>query len=173
MLNGPYVELPAMLACREERANRQARLLEQYHCTIISFSLNIPGPVKTTPELRRLFGDGMQGILRVLSEEQLPLLERMERHEDTGDECLLAVRGEAGLIKKKMTALEEQHPLGRLFDIDVINQAGEKLSREHPRRCLICGEQAQFCARSRRHSVEELADRIEKLLAEFVTATNE
>ena len=76
----------------------------------------------------------------------------------------MAFRGNARLVKEKMTALEESRPLGRLFDIDILDANGEKLSRPIPRRCLICDEQAQVCARSRRHSVEELMAKIEEML---------
>lgn len=37
-----------------------------------------------------------------------------------------------------------------------------------PRRCLLCGEQAQVCARSRRHSVEDLTERISKMLSAYL-----
>nr|WP_303163412.1 citrate lyase holo-[acyl-carrier protein] synthase [Mitsuokella multacida] len=37
-----------------------------------------------------------------------------------------------------------------------------------PRRCLLCGEQAQVCSRSRRHSVEDLTKRISKMLSAYL-----
>ena len=44
-----------------------------------------------------------------------------------------------------------------------------KLSRGTYRKCIICGCQAQECARSRKHSVEELQAKIEELLNQFST----
>lgn len=168
MLIGPHVELPAMLMAREARVQAQESMLRAYPgCTLISFCLNIPGPVKTNDDLRRLFADGLQEILRLLKEHHFPLLERREKHAATGDEGLLAVTGEPAEIKVAMTKLEESHPLGRLFDIDVLDADGQKLSRNVPRRCLLCGEQAQVCARSRRHSVEDLTRRINEMLLEY------
>ncbi|WP_270400039.1 citrate lyase holo-[acyl-carrier protein] synthase [Mitsuokella multacida] len=37
-----------------------------------------------------------------------------------------------------------------------------------PRRCLLCGEQAQVCSRSRRHSFEDLTKRISKMLSAYL-----
>lgn len=167
MLEGTYVEMPAMLNTREERAMQQNAFLEKYHSPLISFCLNIPGPVKTNQALLALFDDGLAQILQILSAHEIKILDRHDKHEATGDECLLAVQGEAKEIKQYMTELEEKHPLGRLFDIDVLNDKGEKLSRPVPRRCLLCTRQAQDCARSRRHSVAELTDYIAELLARY------
>lgn len=164
MLKGPKVELPAMLAWRESRLKLQEIFIEKHHSPLLSFVLNIPGPVKTNPELLQLFHIGMSLITNELQKINVPIIEKEERHSNAGDECLMAVQGDPVLIKNKMTALEESHPLGRLFDIDILDSTGEKLSRPTPRRCLLCNEQAQVCARSRRHSVEELTDKIQELL---------
>ena len=165
MLKGIHVELPAMLAWREDRASLQRDLREKHHSPLLSFSLNIPGPVKTNAKLLRLFEDGLSSITSLLQAMEVTVLETKERHAPPGDECLMAFRGNARLVKEKMTALEESHPLGRLFDIDILDANGEKLSRPIPRRCLICDEQAQVCARSRCHSVEELMAKIEEMLS--------
>ena len=167
MLKGPIVELPAMLARREQRAAEQAAFLTQYQTPLLSFCLNIPGPVKTTPELRQVFDQAMQETRQKLQQEHIPILAQNECHAATGDECLLALDGEAAKIKKLMTRIEETHILGRLFDIDVLDAKGQKLSRDMPRRCLLCDKQAQVCARSRRHSVPELTHRIEEMIAAY------
>ena len=63
--------------------------------------------------------------------------------------------------------IEETHPVGRLFDLDVIDINGQKLSRPSFRKCIICGCQAQECARTRKHSVNEMQSKIEEMLMEF------
>jgi holo-ACP synthase CitX len=168
MLKGVPVALPAMLACREARVALQDMYRDTYHTPILSFCLNIPGPIKTTPELRRVFEDGLAAIRQSIAEEAFSVAASTERHEPTGDEALLAIAGNAAKIKEQMTQLEETHPLGRLFDIDVLTASGKKLSRGVPRRCLLCDEQAQACARSRRHSVKELTAHIETMVQEFL-----
>ena len=168
MLNGPQVELPAMLAARERRAASQQAFLEKYRRPLLSFCLNIPGPVKTTPELRTLFDQTCHEIQACLRDLGLTIADSQTIHEATGDEYLLAFAGDAPTVKAAMTQLEESRPLGRLFDIDILTAEGQKLSRPVPRRCLLCDRQAQDCARSRRHSVRELTDRIETLLQEYM-----
>lgn len=169
MLNGIPVELPAMLAAREERASRQAAWLKEYARPLLSFTLNIPGPIKTSPDLRQGFEEGRVALEGRLRAAQLPCIAQMEVHNVTGDEALLAIDGDAAEIKRICTEIEEHHPLGRLFDLDVLAADGTKLSRPLPRRCLLCTEQAQVCARSRRHSVEELTAEIERLLTAYLS----
>ena len=48
--------------------------------------------------------------------------------------------------------------------MDVIDVNFEKLSRKSFRKCLICEEQAQECGRSRKHSIEELQEKVEEVL---------
>ena len=167
MIQGRPVNLTDMLAAREERARQQHALRQAWNLPLLSFCLNIPGPVKTTPLLRRLFCDTLQQIGEILSSQGIAIRELRERHESTGDEALLALDGDAAAIKQIMLRLEETHPLGRLFDLDVLTADGQKLSRPQPRRCLLCGRQAQDCARSRRHTVEALTAQIESMLRRY------
>ena len=168
MLNGTHVELPAMLDCREQRVQLQKKYSETYQAPLLSFCLNIPGPVKTNDALRQVFDTAMQEIRQILAKNGIGILAADERHAPTGDEALFALHGKAADIKALMTQLEEKHPLGRLFDLDVLDEQLTKLSRPTPRRCLLCSAQAQACARSRRHSVDELTDHIDKLVNAFL-----
>ena len=77
---------------------------------------------------------------------------------------MLAVDAAAESLKKQAESIEKEFPEGRLFDIDVIGTDGLKLSRNVPRKCLICGQPAAACARSRTHSAEELRKATAELL---------
>lgn len=164
MLSGTAVTIADMMTRRDQRVEEQQFFLSKYTSPVISFCLNIPGPIKTTADLRRLFDDGLDAIIKLLSSNNFPVLDRIEIHASTGDEAVLSVQSSAVELKKIMSEIEESHPLGRLFDIDVIDINGEKLSRNTYRKCLICDKQAQECARSRTHSVEEMQNKIEELL---------
>ena len=167
MLSGIPVELSTMLAAREKRARQQDAWLKQYQCPLLSFTLNIPGPVKTSPALRRAFETGLSALQEHLTGMHLSPIAQMQVHAATGDEAFVAVKGDAASLKKLCIRIEETHPLGRLFDFDVLTADGIKLSRPLPRRCLLCTEQAQVCARSRHHSIEELTNEIERLLSVY------
>ena len=126
--------------------------------------MNIPGPIKTTPLIRKGFEAGKDALLHALSAANMEVLESRVFHDITGDEMLLCVDAPAEKIKDLTQQIEESHPYGRLFDMDVIGTDGMKLSRPSYRKCLICDCQAQECARARRHSISEMQDKIEEIL---------
>lgn len=163
--DGYPVSLAAMLDRRETRVRQQEAWRQYYKSALLSFTLNIPGPIKTSSMLRWVFQEGCRIIhenlcaldsLVIVADETLPLA--------TGDEYLCAFHGDPALIKKRMMSIEEHHPLGRLFDIDILLPSGEKLSRPRYRRCFLCDEQAQACARSRAHTLAELQTAISHLI---------
>lgn len=161
------VSIEDMMRCRERRAQQQFNYTERFHSTVLSFCMNIPGPVKTNPDIRFAFDVGQQTILQTLSLHSIPILDQVAFHDKTGDEMLLCIRCNASQIKDLMREIEEDHPLGRLYDIDVIDATGTKLSRPTYRKCLLCDHQAQECARSRRHSLIEMFDRITEMIRSY------
>ena len=66
------VSLPEMLDARERRANRQRELLEKFQKPLVSFTMNIAGPIKDTPLIRRGFDIGLEDLERVLWVEPDP-----------------------------------------------------------------------------------------------------
>ena len=70
--------------------------------------------------------------------------------------AIYAVDADEHELKRLAEKIEEGSPIGRLFDIDVVDRDGNGLSREVPRACLVCGEAGRACARSRAHSAEEV-----------------
>ncbi len=168
MLHGETVVLTDMLDCRERRSLKQNEYQNKYHTTVISFCMNIPGPIKTNPDITRVFQSGVQEILRFLQNSGIQILESIEYNEKTGNELLLAVDcTDSEHIKNAMTHIEETHPLGRLFDIDVLNPDGVKMSRNIFRKCFICNCQAQECASARKHSVPEMQEYIDSKIQEY------
>ena len=160
----PPVELPQMLYARERRAMRQQELLAAYQKPLISFTMNIAGPVKNGPLIRRGFALGRRLLLESLALKRARLLLQEEVDEATGPEGLYVVDLDAPSLKSLTCEIEECEKLGRLFDLDVLSPDGAKLDRPSPRRCLICGGPAKECARSRTHSVPELQERTRAIL---------
>lgn len=74
----------------------------------------------------------------------------------------------ASFIKKLTVQIEETHPFGRLYDIDVYGMDGKGISRQElglpVRKCLICDKDAKICGRSRSHSVEELQQKVYEII---------
>ena len=165
------VTLMEMLGAREARAMRQQQLLEEYHLPVISFCLNIAGPVKNSPVLRRAFQEGLERLACALLVGRLDIVHREEVDEPTGCEALWVVRGDGRAVKELCVELEDRDALGRLFDMDVLDPASGKWDRtqlgQPPRKCLVCGKEGKGCASRRLHTVEELQGATQVILEDY------
>lgn len=156
-----------MLRARDERCLRQQSLLKEYGLPVLSFTMNIAGPVKTDGLIRCAFFEGVSCIARTLKARRIAVVQEIQTLEFTGNEQLWAVDADAAMLKKWMLEIEETHPLGRLFDIDVLNETGEKLARSTHRKCLICGGDVHICGRSRTHSAQELYRKVREIIRDY------
>ena len=152
------VTLEQILQNREARAAAQQQLLSQYQKTLLSYSLNIPGPVKNSPLIRRTFQEGLAALQAQIPKELV--LHRQQKFAITGCEALWVVDLPAMTLKRQCVALEERLPLGRLFDFDVLSPDGTHPDRlaagGTERGCIVCGAAGRACAAGRRHSVQVL-----------------
>ncbi len=168
------VELPEMLDAREHRQQIQQRLLNQFGCPLISFTMNIVGEHKVFPLQIRAYSWAVEEIKNQCNLWALTILCSEEIRENTGYECFFVVDASPLKIKEILCKLEENSPIGRLFDIDVIRLDGTKVSRQEvgleERRCLLCDAPAFQCARSRTHSVAELWEREVEMIWDFFCA---
>lgn len=162
------VTLRQMLDAREARVQAQIQLLERFRRPIVCFTMNIPGPVKDSPLIRRGFDAGWNTLLHRLPEKRV--LYAVRREAVTGREALLAVDMAPVELKKLCTAIEDETRLGRLFDMDVLDIDGRKLDREPvgggSRDCIVCGAPGRGCASRRVHSVEALQNAANGILTE-------
>lgn len=162
------ITLEQMLLARDRRASRQAALLSRYGRPVISFTMNIAGPVKDSPLIRYAFRSGLRKL------EALPCAQlcREVIFEPTGPEALLVYETQdAQLLKAFCIRLESEGEAGRLFDLDVLDANGEKLSRETGRTCLVCGGPVSVCSRSRAHGLEAITARTGAILEAFAAET--
>ncbi len=168
---GVDAELPDMLNARERRVWVQEKLLSEYPGVLVSFTLNIPGPVKVLPYVPDAFALALKEIVSALTEAEIPILKRSLILDKTGPEAFLCVDVDALAVKRLLVPLEDASKLGRLYDIDIIGRDGKKISRSDigkpGRTCLLCGRPARECSRSRAHSVEELTVEINRIFKEY------
>jgi holo-ACP synthase len=167
----PGVSLAEILAAKEQRAARQADWLQHYSQPVVSLTLVTPGEIKDSIRYRNSMGVALQMCDQLLWQHHWRVLDRQVLWLPTGPEAMWCVSHAAAEIKANTTALEQTHPLGRLWDIDVIcPQAGHvgrtPLGRSQ-RRCLLCDEPAHACARSRRHAPERVVASVEKLIDDW------
>ncbi|MBO4385289.1 MAG: citrate lyase holo-[acyl-carrier protein] synthase [Clostridia bacterium] len=163
------VSVEEMAACRERRAERQAELIRENALPVISFTMNIAGPVKYKKAVEVCFNVGVSELKNALVRFNASLVHEEYIIKKTGCEALFQFRGlNAKLIKAVAVKVEDAMSFSRLYDIDVIGTDGVKLARPSQRRCLICSRPAAECARSRTHSVEELEEKTAALLREAI-----
>ena len=129
------VTLEDILRARDGRANAQRRLLHSHRLPLVSFTMNIAGPVKSAPLIELAFDAGLEALYAALGQPEAAEVIRPT----TGCEALLVYDRPAAALKDACLALETAAPIGRLYDLDVLDMDGGKLSRPVPRTCLICG----------------------------------
>ena len=168
------VTVSDMMDAREARAQAQRALLARYPgASVVCLCMNIAGAIKRTENIERAFAWGLRNVKAVLA--PCETLFDAAIHEKTGPEAMLCVRADARAIKRRLCALEDGEALGRLLDIDVIAPDGGKISRTEiglpARRCLLCGNPAPVCARSRAHSADALFEKANAIIdVHFETA---
>ena len=149
----PEATLFQVLKAREDRVELQKQLLAAYKTSLICFTMNIAGPEKTSPLIERAFLEGVKLLKERFGND---IIHSQTNISLTGCEAMLCVNADAAKVKSICSEIEDIHPLGRLFDMDVLTEKGEKLSRATPRGCIVCGKAGRECAAGRLHSVEEL-----------------
>lgn len=167
------IGLPDMLEARERRSHRQNDLRASYPgCTMVCFTMNIAGPVKNSPLIRQGFLHGCALFRQQLMRLRKKAVYEVLWDEPTGNEGYFMVDLPAIRVKRLTAEIEDQDPVGRLFDMDVLDAGGRKLDREElglpGRTCLLCDLPAKVCARSRTHTVAQLQERTWKMLADLV-----
>ena len=160
------VSLKEILTARENRVNRQQKLLAQFQKPLICFTMNIAGPEKISDDILWGFRLGNQWLKVQLAD--LSVLHYEEQILPTGCEGYYIVDASAETLKQRAVQIEDSAPVARLFDMDVLDCDGRKLERRElgytARKCLICKQPAHICGRSRAHSVAELQKKTAELL---------
>ncbi len=162
------VSLQMMLQCREARAKQQRELIKKYGKPVVSFTMNIAGPIKRNYFIERGFFIGYKSLEGAFYSYKAKVLYSTSRISVTGPEGYYVVDLDSQTLKKICMEIEDQDELGRLFDIDVIDPNGTKLERKEERRCLICDKPAKECSSRRLHTVQELWDKTSSILQEAV-----
>ena len=160
---GAEVGLSELLDSRDKRHALQMELIRQHPAeTLVCLTVIMPGAIKRNEQslivaraaveaARATFGNTLK-----------------ERDLQTGYEAYWLTALTETEAKRQACKIEDSHPLGRLFDMDIIRHDGSPLSRQdigaEPRRCLICNNEARYCMRNHSHTQEELLAHINNLI---------
>ena len=164
------VTLAEILDARERRYMRQRELMHEFKAALISFTMNIPGPVKNSPAIERAFWYGYNELLAILSQNNI--LFTSTNVDYCGCSAFICVDADPRSIKELCVGIEEANQLGRLFDMDVIDNTGIKLERKQQRACMMCGKPGRECSAGRVHSAEELMLKTTDIITEHFTTSD-
>ncbi|MEG1528374.1 MAG: citrate lyase holo-[acyl-carrier protein] synthase [Clostridia bacterium] len=162
------VSLQQILASKDARQSLQRQLIQKYGKTVISFTVLAVGSNKQSSNSTFVGQVGVETIEQTFKD--LIVFKQVD-DDPTGFQSLFVVDLEEVAVKKLTTAIEENHKLGRLFDIDVIGKNFIPLSRESigyaKRKCLLCDNPACECARAKVHSISQLNQQIENIISAY------
>lgn len=186
MKNMP-ITLDELLASRDARHAMQQKLMAEHSGkTLVCLTVVMPGSVKRNQQSLTVARAAVKAMRKAynISDDQLPETELLtnelktetreclvERDLNTGYEAYLITSLPLLEAKRVAVDIEDTHPLGRLFDIDVIDAQGIPVSRDRvggqPRRCLVCDHEARYCMRMRWHTQEEIWARIKQMTDDY------
>lgn len=169
---GAEASLAVVLAAREQRVARRTALLAcRPDAVAISVTPVMPGPVKDCALARLIQAAALVELDALVGTRGWDAELVYRETARAGPEALLALAAAPEAVKRATVDLEDRHPLGRLWDIDVVT-ATATLSRRDlglaPRGCLVCGAPAHACARSRAHPLSELIGTIDAKVGAWV-----
>ncbi|WP_297262504.1 citrate lyase holo-[acyl-carrier protein] synthase [uncultured Prevotella sp.] len=181
------ITLDELLASRDARHAMQQKLMAEHSGkTLVCLTVVMPGSVKRNQQSLIVARAAVKAMRKAynISDDLLPETELLtnelkfetreclvERDLNTGYEAYLITSLPLLEAKRVAVDIEDTHPLGRLFDIDVIDAQGIPVSRDRvggqPRRCLVCDHEARYCMRMRWHTQEEIWARIKQMTDDY------
>jgi len=162
-------DITNLLDDKESRWRTAVDLAERWSKPVILGTVVTPGPDKSGEAAGLIFAEMIAALGDRAADCKWLIHHREIRRGVSGPSIMLIVsEGDPRAVKAQMIELEEAHPVGRLFDLDVYDLEGRPVSRQDlsiaPRTCLICGGDVQECRRSGKHTLLELQSEIERML---------
>jgi len=159
------INLQELLQSRDERQATQQALLQQYSgATLCCLTIVMPGSEKRNDMTEVIARAAVEAILNKMG---LHIVNFFTQDKPTGFEAYAVLDCPADRAKALACEIEETHPLGRLMDIDILSSDGIHLSRQTPRRCLLCDNEARVCMRAHTHTPEQLMAKITQLIDDY------
>ncbi|MBS1415538.1 MAG: citrate lyase holo-[acyl-carrier protein] synthase [Clostridia bacterium] len=163
------VTLADVLEARDRRQEKRLALAREFGLPVVVFTVNMPGEEKSNEISDYIFEAGVEAISRRLLDKIVSL---SVVDAPTGNEAFFVTdASDASELKRETCSVEEEHFLGRLFDIDVYDGEGRQICRSElglsERKCLLCERDARQCARSRAHPLDELLEKIARMKEEY------
>ena len=141
---------------QQVRAVRQRALLRQGGKCLLTFTLNIPESNKCSPLAKKGIEEGIREIEIALDPR---VILKQKRYETAaGYEADLLLDMPASEVKRRMVCLEDRHPIGDLFHLEVFENNGELCTRKKlglpQRKRLPCSLPASDCTGNHTYASE-------------------
>lgn len=166
------ITLHQLLASRDARHAMQMQLIGQHPgLVLVCLTVVMPGNVKRNRQSLVVARAAVEAMREAFRPADGMLT---ERDLETGYEAYMLVGGDMLSVKRTACGIEDTHPLGRLFDIDVIDSSGSPVPRSEvggsQRRCLVCSNEARYCMRNHSHTQDEIWRCINALVDAYTSA---
>ncbi len=163
--------LKKILENREQRfALRQA--MTERGLTSVSLNFNIPSYPKSSAALRKAFWYVQEELEHYFIAQRIHCVADSQEFlcSDCGDFYLqgISYNCEDKELKSLLESFEEQHKLGRLLDVDLMNANGELISSGKAKKCFLCDEPAKECMKAQRHEPAEVLQYIDVKVSEYL-----
>ncbi len=164
------ITLDKLLASRDRRVEMQQQLREKYpNLTLVCLTVIMPGNVKRNLSSLIASHAAINALIERFSGN---IVDIITRDLETGYEAFLITDLSQRDAKIIACDIEDSHQLGRLFDIDILDNDGVPVKRDtvgySPRRCLMCDNEARYCMRNRTHTPQELNAQIQMMIDSYV-----
>ncbi|RZT96510.1 holo-ACP synthase/triphosphoribosyl-dephospho-CoA synthase [Ancylomarina subtilis] len=161
-----------LLLAKDKRRELRLNRLER-GCVTLSFNLNIPGLPKSNDHFHAFFTTCLQELKDYLLSHRI-VIDRKTIHCETdaaGDFFLAEIIDSdytAIQIKKCCESFETNHPVGRLLDVDVVDEKGEPVSSGKAKTCFFCNAApAIYCMRKQAHDYAAMRMKVELEISKY------
>ncbi|MHA1628847.1 MAG: citrate lyase holo-[acyl-carrier protein] synthase [Candidatus Heimdallarchaeota archaeon] len=159
-----------LLKAREILWQEKLELSKKSNKVIASLQLNVPGWPKTTQRIERVKDTVITSFYNFLVQKGIESTYTFFSNNVFGTVPFFLFDSPANKIKQLAIEFEENYPIGRFIDIDILNKKQEFVEREKKRQCFFCGRLAIDCMREKRHSIEDLRRYFDEKLSDFLAA---
>jgi len=165
------VSLNEILEAREARWARRLELAAGFKNggAVLTLTLRLPSALRSSAAYEAKALRIFECMLQALTSERMEIQEKEFHVGPDGPEGFAAILADALRVKKLALRVEDNHPWGALADIDVMDHNGAPLGRSAfnlaPRRCLVCDREAALCVMERRHSMEEIQLKVDRIFS--------
>ncbi|MFT5749779.1 MAG: holo-ACP synthase/triphosphoribosyl-dephospho-CoA synthase [Ancylomarina sp.] len=172
MTTGMEKLIAELLLAKDKRRDLRMQRLER-GCITLSFNLNIPGLPKSNESFHAFFKTCLIELQNhLLSHRIVTNKETIHCETDVAGDFFLAEIVDSDYtaiqIKQVCESFEINHPIGRLLDVDVVDEKGEPVSSGKAKTCFYCNNApAIYCMRKQTHDYAAMRMKIEFEISKY------